>query len=149
MKRILIGLQGATLVATATVALLWIFDRPTAAAVVATGTALLWLALIVVVTVAVTSWWTARTMERGAEIALKAQHINDTWDARKTSALAGILKEGARMGRHFGGGQGAAAALAPPALPWEAAAEGEPAPPEAWPPPLAEFGQPIIEADIE
>jgi hypothetical protein len=55
--------------------------------------------------------WSRETMRDGADIALKAQQVNDAWDARKTVALAALMREGARIGRQIVGKTGV------PALP--------------------------------
>jgi hypothetical protein len=69
--------------------------------------------------------WTRRAMADGAAIALKAQEVNDTWDAKKTAAFAGLMREGASIGRQ-----------APGALPALPMGQGE----VFSLPPLAEFG---------
>ena len=67
---------------------------------------------LIVTPVLITAWWTRRTMQAGADIALKAQHTNDQWDARKMAALAQLLREGAIMGRQL------QARRETPELPW-------------------------------
>jgi len=42
-------------------------------------------------------------MADGAAIALKAQEANDAWDAKKTAAFAGLMREGAAIGRQTSG----------------------------------------------
>lgn len=91
-----------TLVALAALAaapITWLAGFPVLAAVLATAVAALGLLLIVLVTAYVTRRNTIETLQMGADIALKAQHMNDTWDAKKTKALADVMREGARMGR--------------------------------------------------
>lgn len=85
---------------TAAAPLTWLAGFPVLAAVLATAVAALGLLIIVLVTAYVTRRNTIETLQLGADIALKAQHINDTWDAKKTKALADVMREGARMGRN-------------------------------------------------
>jgi hypothetical protein len=80
--------------------------------------------LAVVVTVAVTAWWTRQTMRDGADIALKAQNTNDAWDARKTAALGALMREGAKIWQKV-------ASDSPPLLPMPS--QGD------WLPDLVEF----------
>jgi hypothetical protein len=112
MRYTVSGLGVLTLAATVAAVLLWAFGERVGAAIVGTATVLLWLALIVVATVAVTAWWTRQTMRDGADIALKAQQINDAWDTRKTAALGALMREGAKIGRQVIIGR-----ANPPALP--------------------------------
>jgi hypothetical protein len=56
--------------------------------------------------------WNRQAMRDGADIALKAQQINDAWDTRKTAALGALMREGAKIGRQVIIGR-----ANPPALP--------------------------------
>jgi hypothetical protein len=92
--------------------------------------------LALVVGVFIGGVWTARTMQAGAQLAIKAQEVNDEWDAKKTAAFAGLMREGATIGRQ-----------APGALPALPMGQGE----VFSLPPLAEFGTrrewDVIDAD--
>jgi hypothetical protein len=112
MRYIVGGLGALTLAATIATAVLWLLGSHVSAAIIGAAMTFLWLALIVVATVAVTAWWTRQTMRDGADIALKAQQINDQWDTRKTAALGALMREGARIGWQAIGGR-----ANPPALP--------------------------------
>ena len=61
------------------------------------------LLLIILITAYLTRRQTIATLREGANIVLNSQHINDTWDARKTQTLASVLKDGARLARTFPG----------------------------------------------
>jgi hypothetical protein len=66
---------------------------------------------------------------------LRAQDINDRWDASKMNSLAGLVREGARIGR----GEQLRQTEPLPALP-----SGRD---EAWLPELVEFDLPVIEVE--
>jgi hypothetical protein len=68
------------------------------AAIIGTAVSALYALLIVLITAHVTRRNTIETMERGAEIALKAQQINDTWDAKKTASAVTAVREGVKLG---------------------------------------------------
>lgn len=71
----------------------------TVATALATVTVMLWVLLILAAVWTAGSWWTAKTMERGADIALRAQQINDSWDARKTQAFGSVFSAGVKVAR--------------------------------------------------
>ena len=77
---------------------LWVLGYTIAAAIVGTATGALYLLLVVMTTAYVARRNTIETMRLGAEIALKAQQINDQWDARKTAAMTSLVREGMRLG---------------------------------------------------
>ena len=66
-----------------------------------TGTLTAGLVLAFTHTLALTvgAHYSRHTMEKGADIALRAQETNDRWDERKTAAFGKIMIEGARIGR--------------------------------------------------
>jgi hypothetical protein len=102
----------------------WVGEHPTAAGALIVGAVLGTIGAALVIGVFVGVLTARRLMADGASIALKAQEVNDTWDAKKTAAFAGLMREGAVIGRQ-----------APGALP------ALPMPGEAFSlPPLAEFG---------
>ena len=127
MKKFVIA--GTVLVggALAFVAPGWLAEHPTAAVALGVGGALVVVGLALLAGVLVGGYWTRRAMADGAQIALKAQAVNDTWDAKKTAAFAGLMREGAAIGRQAPGNLPAL-----PALPGQA---------DAYLPPLVEFGQ--------
>lgn len=97
MKNVILSLLGITIIATiATVGLLLI-GYPTIAAIIGTSTVALWLFLFAISIVSITAWWTRQTMTEGANIALRAQTVNDAWDAQKTSAFANLAKTMLRL----------------------------------------------------
>lgn len=105
----------------------WVEEHPTAAAALGVGAVLGVIGAALVIGVFVGGIWTTRTMRAGADIALRAQQVNDEWDAKKTAAFAGLMREGATIGRQ---GPGAL-----PALPM--LGQGN----TLSLPPLAEFGE--------
>jgi hypothetical protein len=105
----------------------WLAEHPTAAVALGVGGALVIVGLALLVGVVIGGYWTRRAMADGAQIALKAQAVNDTWDAKKTAAFAGLMREGAAIGRQSPGGLPAL-----PALPGQT---------DTYLPPLVEFGQ--------
>ena len=84
------------LIFTAIATLLSIFlalrGHKTAAAIIATATFFLWLSLIVVTTAVIVSWWSAKLMERGAQIALTAQVSDDKRDVAMIGALSKLAE---------------------------------------------------------
>lgn len=97
------GIIGLTIVG---VTILWLAQYPVATAVVVTLIVGLILLLVMALVWSAASWWTARTMERGAGIALRAQQANDAWDARNTTsftqlttALIQLMRESMKVGR--------------------------------------------------
>jgi hypothetical protein len=54
--------------------------------------------VIAIVAFALGGAWRGKAMRDGADVALKAQGYNDAWDARKTTAMAALFREGARIG---------------------------------------------------
>lgn len=108
----------------------WLDEHPKAATGLAAGGMVVMVGLALIVGVFIGAVWTARTMQAGANVAVSAQKVNDEWDARKTAAFAGLVREGAVIGRQ------ASAALpsgAPLPLPGQGA--------QMILPPLAEFRQ--------
>lgn len=95
---ILIRLAMFTGLISLVVIVLWALGYYVAAAILGTATGALYLLLIVLVTSYVTRRQTIETMQAGAEIALKAQQVNDAWDAKKTAAYTGLVREGLRLG---------------------------------------------------
>lgn len=57
------------------------------------------LLLIILVTSQITRNQTIATIQKGASIALEAQHINDAWDTKKTQVLGSVLRDGVRIAR--------------------------------------------------
>jgi hypothetical protein len=112
----------------------WIDEHPTAAAVLGASGVLVIIGLAVLFGVLLGGTWTRRTMQAGAEIALKAQQVNDEWDARKTAAFAALMRQGVTIGRQT---------PEQPALPLPGQLPGQlgPAGETIFLPPLAEFGQ--------
>jgi hypothetical protein len=96
--QLLIRLTVCTGLITIVVILLYALRYYVAAAVVGTATGALYLLLIVLVTTYVTRRNTIETMRLGAEIALRAQQINDSWDAKKTASMTQLVREGIRLG---------------------------------------------------
>lgn len=76
----------------------WVLCNCCIAAIVGTATSALYVLLIVLITAYVTRKNTIETMESGAEIALRAQQINDTWDAKKTASAVTAIREGVKLG---------------------------------------------------
>lgn len=85
--------------ATVAAVILWLIRYPIIAAVVITGVVGLGLGAVLALVWSLSSWWTARLIERGAKISQQAQQINDAWDTRKTTSLVQLLREGLRLGR--------------------------------------------------
>lgn len=119
------------------VMILWLAQYPVATAVVVTLIVGLILLLVIALVWSAASWWTARTMERGAGIVLRAQQANDAWDARKTSsltqlttALIQLMRESIKMGRLD------SSSSRPPALPLPSQETG-------WLPALSSFNMPL------
>jgi hypothetical protein len=81
----------------------WLAEHPTAAVALGVGGALVIVGLALLVGVLIGGFWTRRAMADGAQIALKAQAVNDAWDAKKTAAFAGLMREGAAIGRQSPG----------------------------------------------
>jgi hypothetical protein len=110
----------------------WIDEHPAGALALGVAAVLVIIGLALVAGVFIGGIWTTRTMRAGADIALRAQQVNDEWDAKKTAAFAGLMREGAVIGRQAPG--------ALPALPTTmgglAVGQGE----VFSLPPLAEFG---------
>jgi hypothetical protein len=111
----------------------WAETHPTAAAVLAVAAGFVVLGLFLFAGVVIGGVWTTRTMRAGADIALKAQEVNDEWDAKKTAAFAGLMREGASVARQLPG--------ALPALPMPGQVPGQAglADGTMFLPPLAEF----------
>jgi len=107
----------------------WLDEHPKAAVGLAVAGALMLVGLALMAGVFIGGIWTARTMQAGAGVALKAQQVNDEWDARKTVAFAGLVREGAVIGRQ--------ATMLPPGAPAPLPGQGA----QMILPPLAEFGQ--------
>ncbi len=107
----------------------WLEEHPTAAWVLAAAGVLTFIGLALLLGVVIGGLWTRRAMADGAQMALRAQAVNDAWDAKKTAAFASLMREGASIGR-----QGTAL----PALPLPGAIE------TLTLPPLAEFGRSVV-----
>jgi len=88
IKIIIIGLMVISVAIGMMAFIVWLANHPIAAAILGTLTGSLVIMIIVVATIGITTWWTRQTMKDGAQIALTAQHVNDTWDAQKTKAFA-------------------------------------------------------------
>ena len=56
------------------------------------------LAFTHVLAFAVGAYYSRDTMERGADVALRAQETNDRWDERKSATMGKLIVEGARIG---------------------------------------------------
>lgn len=93
---------------------LFIVDKPIVGAIIATFGGSVILLFIVLLTIGVTAWWTRETMKDGADVALRANEINDTWDARKVQAYGAFGK--AIIGML---GQSGKQALPPPSDGWD------------------------------
>lgn len=97
-----VKILGALIAFTAVMSLvavgLYLIGYYVIAAVAGTAIAALYILLIVVITAYVTRKNTIETMESGAEIALRAQQINDTWDAKKTASAVTAIREGVKLG---------------------------------------------------
>lgn len=125
------------------VMILWLVQYPVATAVVVTLTVGVILLLVIALVWSAASWWTARTMERGAGIALRAQQANDAWDAHKTTALTQLttaliqlMRESMKVGRLDSGSSGT------PSLPLPSQEIG-------WLPALSSFNTPLNRMDDE
>jgi hypothetical protein len=132
------GIIGLTIVG---VMILWLVQYPVATAVVVTLIVGVILLLVMALVWSAASWWTARTMERGAGIVLRAQQANDAWDARKTTsltqlttALIQLMREGMKVGRLESGSSGT------PSLPLPSQEIG-------WLPALSSFNTPLNRMD--
>lgn len=90
-------LLALTAVATLLSAGLAIYGYETAAAIIATATFFLWLSLIIVTTAVIVSWWSAKLMERGAEIALSAQVSDDKRDVAMIKGITTLTQMVARQ----------------------------------------------------
>jgi hypothetical protein len=135
MGRILGFLGATTVIVIITAVILRLGQYPVAAAIFWTVIAAVWLILIIAAVWVISSWWTARTMERGAGIALRAQQTNDAWDARKTDALAQLMKEGIKAGQWGSSRRGPS-----PTLPLPSQEAG-------WLPALSSFNTPQLSVD--
>ena len=97
-----VKILGTLIIFTAVVSLvtigLYLIGHYVIAAAVGTATGALYVLLIVLITAHVTRKNTIETMESGAEIALRAQQINDTWDAKKTASAVTAIREGVKLG---------------------------------------------------
>ena len=82
----------------------WLADHPDVTLALLIAGVLVFVGLALAAGVAIGGYWTRSTMQAGAQIALTAQNINDTWDAKKTAAMAGLVREGATIGRQMSGG---------------------------------------------
>jgi hypothetical protein len=82
-----------------TTSILWALEMFVLASIIGTGTITGLLLLVVLITAQITRQQTIETMKEGATIALQAQHINDSWDAKKAKVFGDILREGARLGK--------------------------------------------------
>lgn len=91
-------LAGFTVLITFVVIALWVLGYTIASAILGTATGALYLLLIVLATSHITRRNTIETMQAGAEIALRAEQINDSSDAKKTQAMATLFREAARLG---------------------------------------------------
>jgi hypothetical protein len=134
LKRMVIGMATLTLFSTLTTGALWLLEYWIMAVALASATIALWVLFIILVTVAITAWWTRQTMRDGAELALRAQDINDRWDTAKIRDLAALVREGAKIGR-MGAGQNSNDPL--PLMT---------DPDDTWLPHLVEFETPALEA---
>lgn len=121
--------------------ILWLAQYPVATAVVVTLIVGLILLLVMVLVWSAASWWTARTMERGAGIVLRAQQANDGWDERKTTSLTQLttvliqlMRESMKVGR--------LESSSPPSLPLPSQEIG-------WLPALSSFNTPLNRLDDE
>jgi len=81
-------LIGLTAVATLVTIGLALAGHETAAAIIGTATFFLWLSIVIVTTAVVVSWWSAKLMERGAQIALVAQTSDDKRDVAMINAVS-------------------------------------------------------------
>lgn len=125
------------------VTILWLAQYPVATAVVVTLILGLILLLVMALVWSAASWWTARTMERGAGIALRAQQANDAWDEHKTTALTQLttaliqlMRESMKVGRLDNSSNG------PPTLPLPSQEIG-------WLPALSSFNTSLKRMDDE
>ena len=99
MRWIVTVLGLITFMAIVIASILWFTNHLVAAIIFWSIIAAGWMILIVVSVWAAASWWTAQIMERGAEIALRAQQANDAWDTRKSASLVQVMKAGMEAGR--------------------------------------------------
>lgn len=140
MKFVTVFVSGGSVLTTIAGIILWAVGSEVAAAIVLTTTVLLWLIVVIVATVGITTWWTRQTMQQGAELVLRAQDINDRWDASKIGSLAGLMREGAKMAR-FNGARPEDKALPPMVLSGQSD--------HTWLPELVEFNTPMIDIDTQ
>ncbi len=103
MKKLTVGFGVILIAAAALILPGWVEEHPTAAAVLGVSAVLVIIGLALVVGVFIGGIWTTRTMGAGADIALRAQQVNDEWDAKKTAAFAGLMREGATVARQTTG----------------------------------------------
>jgi Na+-transporting methylmalonyl-CoA/oxaloacetate decarboxylase gamma subunit len=92
MKQVLIGLGVLTLIATLATVGLVLFGQGVAAAIVGTMTVFFWLALLIVATVAISSWWSGQLMRQGAELALRSQESDDRRDVALLKTLSSLSR---------------------------------------------------------
>jgi hypothetical protein len=95
-RQLLKVLVVASLVATLVTVGLALADLLVLAAVIGTGTAALYLLVIVVAASVISSHRTVRIMKEGAAIALQAQEFNDKWDTQKAKVFGQVFQQGAR-----------------------------------------------------
>lgn len=120
---------------------LFLFDRILTAAIIGTAVVALLLLLVVLATAQISRRQTIETMQIGADIALRAQETNDTWDARKTKAIGDVMKEGIRFSRDQARQRGIrpGSQPLPPLLP--------PSQDTAWLPEITHYDDEIIEIE--
>lgn len=109
MKIAIVGLTCLTLI----IAVLW-FTIGGPALAIAAG--ILAIVAVVFSAFAAGSWWSARLMREGAQIALAAQVSDDKRDITQINALAGLVKETLKIRGELTGGGSTGAQY--PALPF-------------------------------
>ena len=103
MKKFTVIMAIILVVAAALIAPGYLAEHPKTAIALGVAGVLVLIGLALLAGVLIGGAWTRRTMQDGAAIALRAQQVNDEWDAKKTAAFAGLMREGANIGRQAPG----------------------------------------------
>src|SRR5688572_24411369 len=98
MKQIFSVLGTVTTFTTMGAVLLWFARYYVTAAAVGAFSVALWLLLVILLSVAMGSWWTLQVEDKATARIQAAINQNDNFDARKTASMAQLVREGIRLG---------------------------------------------------
>lgn len=98
MKQVFSILGTLTAITTGGAVLLWLARYYVAATAVGAFSVALWLLLVILLSIALGSWWTLAVEDRAASRIQAAINQNDNFDARKTASMATLVREGIRLG---------------------------------------------------